>query len=403
MNTKPLLVAGILAGFATFAGTAMAQHWTLTSAPNTNWGPIACSADGSRVVAATGANRSYPVAAGPIYISTDRGGTWTPTSAPIKSWASLASSADGNTLLAGPESGVPHFSTDAGGTWTPAPLPLTNWAAVACSGDGTLMLASSAGRYIYQSIDSGASWTAAPGLVSGSPMALSADGRVVVIAVNFGSIYTFTNLGSSWQMLGIGPNTNWVSVACSANGKNLVASTEPLRLTFYPGEIFTSSDYGSTWQRTGAPSAGWRAVASSADGTQLAAISTRVGYPETTGAIFISTNSGATWTNTPGTVLNWQAIASSADGTLKWATSSTGIYYWQATPAPVLNITASVDTSTISWIVPSGNFGLQQNPDLTPGNWTDVGTPPVLDYNTLEYNVTLPIAPGSAFYRLIGK
>jgi hypothetical protein len=58
-------------------------------------------------------------------------------------------------------------------------------------------------------------------------MALSADGRLVVIAVNFGSIYTFTNLGSTWQMRGIGPDTNWVSVACSADGKNLVAATDP--------------------------------------------------------------------------------------------------------------------------------------------------------------------------------
>jgi photosystem II stability/assembly factor-like uncharacterized protein len=403
MNTRPLLLAGILAGFITFASTAMAQYWTLTSAPGTNWGPIACSADGSKIVAGIGANRPYPLATGPIYISSDRGTTWTPTSSPLKAWVSLASSADGNTLLAGPQSGVPHFSIDAGTTWTPAPVPFTNWAAVACSADGTLMLASGAGRYIYQSTDSGASWVAAPGLVAGSPMALSADGRLVVIAVNFGNIYTFTNLGPTWQMLAIGPDTNWVSVACSADGKNLVAATQPLRLTFYPGEIFTSSDYGSTWQRTGSPGAGWRAVTSSADGTQLAAISTRLGYPETSGAIFFSTNSGATWTNTPGTVLTWQGIASSADGSLKWATASTGIYYWQATPAPVLNISASVDTSTISWIIPSGNFRLQQNPDLTPGNWTDVSLPPVLDYNTLQYNVTLPIAPGSAFYRLIGK
>src|SRR6516162_9704204 len=131
MNTRPLLLAGILAGFITFASTAMAQYWTLTSAPGTNWGPIACSADGSKIVAGIGANRPYPLATGPIYISSDRGNTWTPTSSPLKAWVSLASSADGNTLLGGPQSGVPQFSTDGGATWTPAPVPFTNWAAVA--------------------------------------------------------------------------------------------------------------------------------------------------------------------------------------------------------------------------------------------------------------------------------
>src|SRR5215472_10485984 len=134
MNTRPILVAGALAGLAAFPRLASAQHWTAAVfSPITNWGPIACSADGSKIVAAVGAGRSYPTSAGPIYVSSDRGGNWNATSAPVATWTALASSADGSTLLAVPESGAPHISTDAGNTWVVAPLPATNWDAVACS------------------------------------------------------------------------------------------------------------------------------------------------------------------------------------------------------------------------------------------------------------------------------
>jgi photosystem II stability/assembly factor-like uncharacterized protein len=257
--------------------------------------------------------------------------------------------------------------------------------------------------HVYQSTDSGTSWASAPGLISGNCMALSADGRFLVVGRNPGNIHTFTNLGTLWQLNAIGPSTNWVSVACSADAATLVAASSPLRLFPYPGEIFRSTDYGATWQRTGSPGTDWRAVASSVDGTHLMAISTVLGFPESSSTIYISTNSGATWTNTLGTALNWQGIASSADGSLKWATGQGGICYWQATPAPLLHITQSAGTVTIYWIVPPGNFGLQQNTDLTPSNWTDVSVPPVFDYNTLEYEVTLPLTPGAAFYRLVSR
>jgi hypothetical protein len=402
MSTRPLVLAGALAGFIALSDSASAQYWTRTTAPSTNWGPIACSADGFKVVAAVGVSRQYPIGAGPIYTSSDRGDNWTPTSAPIEAWISLASSADGATLLACPESGSPYVSNDGGSTWTPANLFVTNWDAAACSADGTRMLVMGSGP-VYQSTDSGASWTSTLGLIGGNCMALSADGRFLVVGRNPGNIYTFTNRGTFWQLSNTGPSSNWVSVACSVDGATLLGATSPMRLFPYPGVMFTSKDYGATWQRAGSPGAGWRAVASSADGAHLAAISTVPGFPEASSTIYISSNSGVTWTNTLGTALNWQELASSADGSLKWATGQGGICFWQATPAPLLRLTQSTDTVTVSWIVPPGNFGLQQNPDLTPANWTDVTVPPVFDYNTLQYEVTLPLTPGAAFYRLVSK
>src|SRR5258705_11903223 len=69
-----------------------AQNWVLTSAPNTNWSAVACSADGSKLVAT--------VNPGLIYTSPNFGGTWFPTPAPATNWSSVASSADGSKLVA---------------------------------------------------------------------------------------------------------------------------------------------------------------------------------------------------------------------------------------------------------------------------------------------------------------
>src|SRR5262245_29507869 len=104
---------------------AFAQTWTLTTAPATNWTAIACSADGSKVVAAVGGRKySLPQSpAGPIYTSTNCGFTWNPSSAPVTNWSVLASSADGSRLVAGAYAwqffGPPIFlSGDFGATWS---------------------------------------------------------------------------------------------------------------------------------------------------------------------------------------------------------------------------------------------------------------------------------------------
>jgi len=88
-NFKILLLASTVLLTANFA---LAQIWTQTSAPNTNWTSIASSADGTKLVAVADL--------GGIWVSTDSGGTWTQTSAPQSGWFRVASSADGSGLAA---------------------------------------------------------------------------------------------------------------------------------------------------------------------------------------------------------------------------------------------------------------------------------------------------------------
>jgi hypothetical protein len=75
-----------------------------------------------------------------------------------------------------------------------------------------------------------------------------------------------------------------------------------------------------------------------------------------------------------------------------------GIYTWQSLPAPLLSVSLAGTNVVISWTVPSINFVLQQNSDLTTTNWTDVTTSPTV--TNLQNQVVLPAPTGNAFYRL---
>src|SRR5690242_9722112 len=121
-----ILAAGTLLGFDR---PVAAQEWTLTSAPLTNWQSIACSADGTRLIAAAGAFFSPPI--GPVYLSTNAGATWIPISPGVTNCLHVASSADGSRLVAAGRN--INYSWDSGATWSnsDAPFPNEFWSSLA--------------------------------------------------------------------------------------------------------------------------------------------------------------------------------------------------------------------------------------------------------------------------------
>ncbi|MGA2542527.1 MAG: hypothetical protein ABSG78_13315 [Verrucomicrobiota bacterium] len=313
------LVGAAITGLCIVAYPAFAQNWTLTSAPNENWTSVACSYDGVRIVAAT-------VASG-IYVSTNGGGTWTNSSAPALPWSSVASSADGLKLAAtagyyGP-SGPIYTSTNGGSTWTQTSAPTEFWRAVACSADGTKLTAVSyAGPYdVYVSGNSGASWRAVSTAVSAwFGVAASTNGTKLVALDWFGGIYTSSDSGSTWRLTSAPSPQYWIWVASSDDGTKLAA-------VVLGGGIYTSSDSGATWELTTAPTDEWFSVASSADGSRLVAVSEM-------GGVSVSTDQGATWSSAGAPNENWSFVASSADGSQVIAVAAGGgIYTWNAGPA----------------------------------------------------------------------
>ncbi len=63
-----------------------------------------------------------------------------------------------------------------------------------------------------------------------------------------------------------------------------------------------------------------------------------------------------------------------------------------------MNITPTNGNLTLSWIVPSTNFVMQQSPDLQ--NWADMTNQPVLNLANLQNEVILPPPGSNVFYRL---
>jgi hypothetical protein len=394
-----------------FVSTNQGATWNLSSAPTNQWSSLACSADGSKIVAAN--SPLDPTVGGPIYRSTDSGATWTVTTAPSKHWSSVASSADGTKLVAvatyeyndGSQEvpGLVYTSTDSGATWTPTSAPGNVWASVACSADGTKIVAAANSPdepqlgdqgLIYRSTDSGLTWTPT-GAPSNywSSVASSADGTHLIAGVSqtsFGSLYISSDSGATWEETAA-PLDYWVSVASSADGYRLVAAgfgwvctlpyAGPWKLTGAPlaiwnilscsadgtklvaaneDHIYTSNDSGATWIQTAPTNFGGAGqVASSADGTGIVAAIGNL--------IFASTNSGATWYRTSASSNYWGSVAVSPDGT-RWAAVA-----WMLLPPswtegdPSIYTSADLGQTWIPRSVPSTNccFGVEYSADGT--------------------------------------
>jgi len=107
------------------------------------------------------------------------------------------------------------------------------------------------------------------------------------------------------------PNTNWVSIACSADGAKLIAAAvSDVRGGLGRGPIFMSRDSGLTWKQTSAPITAWFCVACSSDGEKMFA-SALVSQGEK--SFWASTNGGVSWSGYLYPA-NTYLLSASADG-----------------------------------------------------------------------------------------
>lgn len=301
-------------------GLPAGQIWTAqTSAVgNGGWKAVASSADGMRLAAANGTS---PTA---IYCSTNGGQTWFNNAPAGLSWVGIACSTDGTRLVAVPSSGYPYTSANGGVSWVQQTGGTsTAYSGVASSGDGVNLVAISS-AHIYTSSNGGTNWTQRSNAGTGwTGVACSSDGtRIVAVANASAKIYVSKDSGITWTSNGP-PTSAFTCVASSADGTKLIAGSTS------PANLYTSGDGGVTW--TPRPSANgslanpaWKSVASSADGENLAAVSN-------TGFIVTSSDGGQTWitrTNGISTVQQpWTCIASSATGSRLLAGINSGYLY----------------------------------------------------------------------------
>jgi len=378
----------------TFGTQAFAQTWATNDLPSENWNSVYSSADGTKLAAV-----GLP---GLIYISTNSGAAWIQAEATNadwpypEDWQAVAGSADGTKLVVvgqyDSDSACPIFtSTNSGLNWTASPYLEVHWTSVASSADGTKLVAGADGDFIYTSTDSGVTWVPTQTLQGRwSSVASSADGTKLAASLyeipgdSYGAIYASTDSGANWvQITNLPPNL-WTSVSSSADGTKLVAASFAW--------IYNSTNSGTTWTSNLVQGADWPVVASSADGTKLIA---------GLGWIYGSTNSGLNWTQTSAPSWSGWTVASSADGTRLVAGAKGGlVYILSSIPTPQMSITPASNSFILSWIIPSTNFVLQQNFDLTATNWTPVTNTPALNLTNLQNQVIISPTTSSGFYRL---
>ncbi|HVV66868.1 MAG TPA: hypothetical protein VHB72_02210 [Candidatus Saccharimonadales bacterium] len=163
---------------------------------------------------------------------------------------------------------------------------------------------------------------------AGSPTAYwdeigsSSDGKYLAACSWPGYIYTSSDYGATWNQLTVFGHSQWCTtddVAISADGHYQVV---------VGSDTVMSDDYGATWTAAYSPGYGvFEAVAMSADGKYLAAATNDYNSPGN-GDIWTSSDYGHTWTDqaAPGDH-QWSSIVSSSDGSRVIAAAYNGNIY----------------------------------------------------------------------------
>jgi len=234
----PMYVASSYDGSLLFAdygwvieSTNGGSTWTLGGGVIVLGGPVACSADGTKIAHVYGGPEV--VSAGPIpeWIEAPGGNS------PSAVWTCLASSSSGANLIASAGNsermgivsstgttvleptvtgGQIYTTANYGATWT-AHLSAQNWTSVGTSADGSKLIAAGAGTQIYTSSDSGTTWTAQGSIANWTSVSSSADGTLLAAAAG-GEVYTSVNSGATWTSGGIAGTV----VCCSPDGSKLI-------------------------------------------------------------------------------------------------------------------------------------------------------------------------------------
>ena len=295
------------------AGLAFGQTWIPTGAPSNSWSAVACSADGSKVVAATTGNSPT----GQIFISNDGGTNWTPTGAPLEGWTLVTSSADGTRLaaLAAVAKFGAYTSTDSGAAWVWHKGPPYAYGTLDCSADGSTLLGVEVkATEPLCTPDFGDTWVKRrTPIFDINTAAFSTDGTTIVAMSNGGEIASSTNAGA----------TSSTSRARSRGIRSLVGGFEKAYISDFDLALPCSWAVNSRLHRYGpnlatnpVPAVNWLAAAASADGTKFVVESG-------CGLIYSSSDSGTTWTSNSAPALHWyrNCLASSADGNTVFADS----------------------------------------------------------------------------------
>lgn len=170
--------------------------------------------------------------------------------------------------------------------------------------DGRKIIAFS-GNQVHLSTNSGSTWSAniSPATPVWGSSFISPDGNILLLGSSNGLLWRSTNNGDNWSSVVDSTLRNWVSISSSFNGNYYVATTYGYSSSGNAtnGQIYFSSDYGSTWQLK--TTFGWAVCAAiSNDGQKI-----YIGIDGSESKY--TTNQGTSWVTLTGINFNiWSAI-----------------------------------------------------------------------------------------------
>lgn len=163
---------------------------------------------------------------------------------PDRNWGCIAASDDGTKLVGSDLDGNIYMSNNFGETWINR-LTVDNWYIkdIACSSDRTIIYAVGGESFrIRRSVDSGVTWTQHEDERDWTGITCSSDGKKVVAIADYDHIYCSSDQGETWVKNG--PQRNWSFVRSSTDGSQVHATA----YDFENGsEYYRSTNGGIDW------------------------------------------------------------------------------------------------------------------------------------------------------------
>lgn len=275
-------------------------------------------------------------------------------------WSSFALSAAGGELVAA-RGGNIYVSTNLG-----LEFELTSGTGNVCavSSNGATIIAVSVSN-IYASMDHGLTWTTNVAPAAFSVFASSSSAQDLAASDTSATVYTSTNFGATWQGNAV-PDSPASGLASSADGTHLYGTgisgeDDDESDIVYPSWAYASTNSGKSWYPLALDFLNSHAVACSADGSivVLAAYFT-----------MISTNDGNSWISVEPPFYDY-SVASSANASTLVSSAGGGVYVsvdtgntWYTPNAPRGTVSVSADGKILA--VFNGSIYLAKLPPTQP-------------------------------------
>jgi hypothetical protein len=183
-----------------------------------------------------------------------------------------------------------------------------NFTSICCNSTGFIIAACVDNGFILVSTDRGNSFTNRASSRSWKSVCINAVGNR--LAAVEGNIWTSSDSGTTWVQKTTTPQS-WISICSNSLGDRLAATVQN-------GNIWISTDYGDTWTEKVVETGNltWLSICSNGTGQILAATHDTVRVNFTRNSIYISTDYGNTWTQRVLPSTSYVALTSICSSTL---------------------------------------------------------------------------------------